>query len=275
MNIRLIALKKYMEKWNLIIYAPAYNVEKSIETFLNRIERTRLDLEKKNIGIYKLIIVNDGSTDKTKSILEKFKEKNEYLEVIDHGDNLGPIQSIVDGMKRASMILSELKLSSTIIIRMDTDMEHDPTEIERIIEPIVSGKTKVTVGIINFSNYQKEIREVNEHFGSIESREFLGIEIPQFCPGFIATQADIFEKNYPILLEQSEEFKRVYGEEMLVIDFMLLLDAQAIGEKIELIKLGATPKQWIKKINKEKIESYASYHEKLMEFANKIIQEKN
>ena len=64
---------------NLSILVPAYNVENYIEECIDSL----LDLDTN----YEIIIINDGSTDNTKQILQKYK-KIKYIKIINQ-ENMG------------------------------------------------------------------------------------------------------------------------------------------------------------------------------------------
>jgi len=68
------------------VVVPVYNEEENIGKFLERLTK-----EAKNI-----IVVDDGSTDRTYSIAKKFKVK-----LIRHGRNMGKSQAVITGLKTA------------------------------------------------------------------------------------------------------------------------------------------------------------------------------
>ena len=78
---------------NLSIIVPAYNEEKIIEQTIQSLKRelNRLDLN------YEIIVVNDGSTDKTKEILEKI----ENIKIINHPENKGYGAALKTGIKNS------------------------------------------------------------------------------------------------------------------------------------------------------------------------------
>lgn len=255
-----------MEKWNLIIYCPAYNVENSIGEFLERMKKVKEELNQKNIGISKLIIVDDGSTDKTKQILGEFEKNNRFMKLISRKENVGPVRTIFEGMAAANGEAGELPKDRTILVRMDTDMEHDPLEIQKMVEPIVNGTSRITVGLIDFRDYPIEAKLLNDIIGSAESRKYLNINIPQFCPGFNAIRADLFASIYPALADKSKEFAAKYDKEMLTMDFIILVLAKKIDKNLEVIRLCAVDKKWIRKQPLRKILQYLDYHHKTCDF---------
>lgn len=82
-------------KFSLIL--PIYNEEKIIEKSLNQI--LKLQLDSKNL--FEIIIVNDGSSDSTSKILNKFKFNNNF-KIIDHSKNYGYGRSLKTGISQSA-----------------------------------------------------------------------------------------------------------------------------------------------------------------------------
>jgi len=114
----------------LAIVIPAYNEEKAIEEVL-------LSLPKKLKNIDKIIsvVVDDGSFDKTHDIAN-----NHATYAIRHVINLGVGAATTTGLGAAK------KLRSDIVVTIDADGQHNPKDIEKIIQPILDGKADVVIG---------------------------------------------------------------------------------------------------------------------------------
>lgn len=83
-----------------------------------------------------VIVVDDGSVDNTSSIV---KSAGHIL--IKHKSNWGYDKSLNDGFKLA------VKRGAKIIVTLDADGEHNVSDLNKIIEPIKSGKADVVIGI--------------------------------------------------------------------------------------------------------------------------------
>lgn len=83
-----------MNKYKISVIIPVYNAEKYIEECLNSIVKQTLDS-------IEIIIVNDGSTDKTSSILEKFVIQYNNIKIINQ-ENSGVVSARITGYGHAS-----------------------------------------------------------------------------------------------------------------------------------------------------------------------------
>jgi glycosyltransferase involved in cell wall biosynthesis len=122
----------------LSIIVPVYNEESTIAEVIQRIIATDLPLEKE------IIVIDDGSSDRTKSILEADKEiTNLYLTPVNVG-------------KGAAVRIGLTLVKGDIILIQDADLELDPSEYRNLLEPIFQNKTKVVYG----SRFLKNNNEV-------------------------------------------------------------------------------------------------------------------
>ena len=108
---------------------PAYNEEKTIESVVRRVlAEVRCDFE--------LIIVNDGSRDRTPEIIEKLAASEPRIRTI-HKQNGGKASALKEGFALSR---------GDIVIIQDADLEYDPSEIVHVIQPILDGKADVVYG---------------------------------------------------------------------------------------------------------------------------------
>ena len=120
----------------LSIVIPAYNEEKTIKTIIDRVKEADIGNVEKEI-----IVVNDGSKDKTPDILKTIKGIRVF-----HKKNGGKGSAVKYGIKEAT---------GDIIIIQDADLEYNPNEYIRCIKPIIDGRSKVVYGSRFLSHEQK------------------------------------------------------------------------------------------------------------------------
>ena len=111
------------------ILIPCYNEEKTIEKITNKI----LDLKDLNLEI---IIVDDNSTDSSRSIIDT-KLKDKIHKLILNDNNYGKGYSIRKGIEAAT---------GEVLIIQDADLEYDPKDYQKLLEPFKLGVADVVYG---------------------------------------------------------------------------------------------------------------------------------
>ena len=114
----------------LTIIIPVFNEENTILKVIRRVKNTKLGNIKKEI-----IVVDDFSVDGTKTALSKLK--NNGLRVIFHEKNKGKGTAIRTALKHAK---------GDIILIQDADLEYNPKEYRKLLNPILKGRAKVVYG---------------------------------------------------------------------------------------------------------------------------------
>ena len=111
------------------VIIPCFNEHKTINTILDKL---------KNLSNFnkEIIIVDDFSNDGTKEILQKIENSDE-IRTIFNEKNFGKGYCIKKGIEEAS---------GDIIIIQDADLEYDPTDIPKLINPIKNGDADVVYG---------------------------------------------------------------------------------------------------------------------------------
>ncbi|TMK62188.1 MAG: glycosyltransferase family 2 protein [Actinobacteria bacterium] len=107
---------------------PAYNEASSLQDVLQRVYTLPLRAE--------VIAVDDGSTDRTAEILERFAESHGLI-VIRHERNRGKGAAVRTGIARST---------GEVVLIQDADMEYDPSDVPDLIRPIVEGYADVVYG---------------------------------------------------------------------------------------------------------------------------------
>ncbi|MDD5086270.1 MAG: glycosyltransferase family 2 protein [Candidatus Nanoarchaeia archaeon] len=117
----------------LSVIMPVYNERETILEIIGEIKKARLGNTEKEI-----VIVDDFSTDGTREILKKIKEKG--IKILYHHKNMGKGYAIRTALKN---------ITGDIVIIQDADLEYDPQEYGKLIEPIIRGESAVVYGSRN------------------------------------------------------------------------------------------------------------------------------
>lgn len=115
----------------LSIIIPVFNEEKTISEILKRVSDVKISGVENQI-----IVVNDGSSDGTRREISNSPVLSN-MKVINHTKNQGKGAAVRIGIKNAT---------GDYIIIQDADLEYNPKDIEKLIRPILEGKSKIVYG---------------------------------------------------------------------------------------------------------------------------------
>jgi len=108
---------------------PVYNEKNTIREIIARVLKVDAGLEKE------LVIVDDFSTDGTRDILGQLN--NPRIKVFFHPKNMG---------KGAALRTGFSQVQGDIVLIQDADLEYDPREYPKLLEPILDGRADVVYG---------------------------------------------------------------------------------------------------------------------------------
>ena len=114
----------------LSIIIPIFNEDRTIEKILKLVKGIKLPKNLKK----EIVVVDDASSDKTPQILKEF---GETIKIIRHNRNLGKGAAVRTGIQNAT---------GDIFIIQDADLEYDPKDYLKLLEPILKNKTEVVYG---------------------------------------------------------------------------------------------------------------------------------
>jgi len=127
---------------SLTIIIPAYNEERSLQTFLPEV----INFCKQKS--YKLIVINDGSTDQTKKILATYSGES-LLKVLHNKLNAGYGAAIKRGVREAD---------TDFIVTIDADGQHSLADIDKLLQNAIETDADMVVGNRgNSSGYYRSI----------------------------------------------------------------------------------------------------------------------
>jgi len=130
----------------LSIIIPVFNEEKTILEILKRVQDVEISGVEKEI-----VVVNDGSTDATASEIRNSKLETRNFEIINHEKNQGKGAAVRTGIKNST---------GDYIIIQDADLEYNPKDTQKLVRPILNGKSKVVYGtrLKRMPSFSKEER---------------------------------------------------------------------------------------------------------------------
>jgi glycosyltransferase involved in cell wall biosynthesis len=160
------------------IVIPLLNEEESINPLANEIRKAVKPLE---IG-YEVIFVDDGSTDKSLSIIKEVCRTDRRFKYISFRKNYG---------KSAALQIGFQNITGDVVITMDADLQDDPNEIPNLI-------SKLAEGFDLCSGWKKVrhdpfIKKYSSRFFNYVTRVFSGIKIHDFNCGLKAYRKEVID----------------------------------------------------------------------------------
>lgn len=163
----------------LSVIMPAYNEEQTLEEIVEKV--LAVDMEKE------LIIVDDGSKDRTREILrEKFTGRDD-VKVIFHEKNSGKGAAVRTGISHAS---------GDMIIIQDADLEYDPADYHMLVKPLMEGRAEVVYGSrVKGSNFRHRytLNLFAARLLSVMSNILFGLEITDEPTCYKLFKADLIK----------------------------------------------------------------------------------
>ena len=111
---------------DLSIMVPLYNEEGNVEPLLDRIEEVMPALNR----AYEVVLVDDGSTDRTVALLKKAVAERRHLRVVFFRRNSGQTSALAAAIDHAH---------GDILIPLDGDLQNDPGDIPVLLDKLAEG----------------------------------------------------------------------------------------------------------------------------------------
>jgi glycosyltransferase involved in cell wall biosynthesis len=121
----------------LSILMPVYNEQERVERAITEVLSTDLGID------FEVIIVNDGSTDRTREILHS-REWGPNVRLFEHAVNQGKGAALQTALTQAEGEFSAV---------MDADLEYDPADLGLLLPPLLEGKANACFGVRAFDGY--------------------------------------------------------------------------------------------------------------------------
>lgn len=176
-----------MTQVELSFVVPAYNEEDYIEDTLGSIDAVIMD---KNLS-YEIVVVNDGSADKTLAKAKRYAGKNGHVKVISYSKNVGKGYAVKTGF---------MKAAGNVVFFADSDMEIDLKKISEYIEALKHGD--IVIASKRHSHSQVEVplsrRILSECFNALV-RLLTGVPLKDTQSGLKAMKKSAFINIFPRL----------------------------------------------------------------------------
>jgi len=189
-------------KQSHIIILPTYNEELNIGDILKKLRNEFSD--------FFILVVDDSPNDLTKKEFEKYK--NDKCKIISRNGKLGRGSAIRSGFEYA------IKNDYSVIIEMDSDLSHDPTDLLNMINKFQKENFDIIIG----SRYLKESKIINwskkriifSKLGNFLARFLFKYSIKDYTNGFRVYKKKVVDK-----VIQSNQINSgfIYLTEILVI----------------------------------------------------------
>ena len=158
------------------IVIPAYNEGDSIRGVLESLQA---------IAEHEIVVVDDGSSDDTAQVAESLG-----VRVVRHPTNKGYGAALKTGFRATS---------GEIVVTLDSDGQHDPSDIARLLSCMEEGQCDMVVGARQGEMSIPWLRRVGKWFLSIIASYLVGMRIPDLNSGFRAVRRNLVRRNLHLL----------------------------------------------------------------------------
>lgn len=169
-----VSFKTSFKKISIVI--PLYNEEESLNPLVNEIRKALKPLNTQ----YEVLLIDDGSNDKSLSIIKEIARTDNRFKYISFRKNYGKSAALNVGFKSAT---------GDVVITMDADLQDDPNEIPNLLK-------KLEEGYDLCSGWKKQrfdpfIKKYSSRFFNYVTRLISGIKIHDFNCGLKAYRSEV------------------------------------------------------------------------------------
>ncbi len=173
------------EKLKLSIVIPVYNEERTLRKLISAVEAVDLPLKKE------IILVDDGSKDRTREILGDYKDKHKIISL---DKNSGKGVALRKGFSHAT---------GDLVVIQDADLEYNPQDYMVLLKPILDGDADVVYGSRFVTPFPRRILYFSHYVANkaitFFSNVFTGLNLSDMETGAKAFTGKVIKEILPCL----------------------------------------------------------------------------
>ncbi|MEO0202307.1 MAG: polyprenol monophosphomannose synthase [candidate division WOR-3 bacterium] len=163
----------------ILVIIPTYNERENIKLIIDEIFKV--------LPSVNILVVDDNSPDKTYELVEEISRNNNRVFLIKRKEKLGLGSAYVEGFKWA------ISNNYDLVIEMDADFSHQPSDLLRLIQKIQEGYDLVIgsryIEGVNVINWPMK-RLLLSYFANYYARVITGVPIKDLTSGFKAIRVE-------------------------------------------------------------------------------------
>ena len=166
------------DKENTYVILPAYNEETRIRPVIEELAERG----------YKMVIVNDGSSDNTLDVIKESQKK--------YPDNIFIYSHIINrgvGVAMQTGFDAVLRYNPKYVVNMDSDGQHSVDDLDNVLEPLITGKAQAVIGVRPLKDMPLS-RNIANAIMNLLTRIFYKVDVSDSQTGFRAITREALDK---------------------------------------------------------------------------------
>ena len=166
------------DKENTYVILPAYNEETRIQPVIEELAERG----------YKMVIVNDGSSDNTLDVIKESQKK--------YPDNIFIYSHIINrgvGVAMQTGFDAVLRYNPKYVVNMDSDGQHSVDDLDNVLEPLITDKAQAVIGVRPLKDMPLS-RNIANAIMNLLTRIFYKVDVSDSQTGFRAITREALDK---------------------------------------------------------------------------------
>ena len=166
------------DKENTYVILPAYNEATRIQPVIEEIAEKG----------YKMVIVNDGSSDNTLDVIRESQKKYpKNIFIYSHIINRGVGVAMQTGFDAV------LRYNPKYVVNMDSDGQHSVDDLDNVLEPLITGEAQAVIGVRPLKDMPLS-RNIANAIMNLLTRIFYKVDVSDSQTGFRAITREALDK---------------------------------------------------------------------------------